>query len=244
MTIRFTLIALLTVLMFSCSEQPQSTQSLTVNKDAAVSQSEDTAHPVNIRPLKARKNSTIILTADSSLTNGGTISWYINGRVDKSAEGFRFSSNDLSKGDIVQTVIVNSEEKFHSNEITIHNTPPLFLDAGITPAAPKIGSILQVNIKANDIDNDTLSYKYEWSLNDTFAGEENYLEADLKRGDNISVTITPYDGEEYGRPLTVKTQVRNSLPVFTDSSPSFQGELYEYQLSATDPDGDILLYSL
>jgi hypothetical protein len=103
---------------------------------------------------------------------------------------------------------------------------------------------MQVNVKANDVDNDTVSYKYRWALNGRFAGEESYLEGDIKRGDEVTVSITPFDGEDSGRPIHLESIVQNSLPVFSENQPFFKGDTYEYHVKATDPDNDTLVYTL
>jgi hypothetical protein len=102
------------------------------------------------------------------------------------------------------------------------------------PDILKVGSALHVDVKANDADNDIVSYKYEWALNGSFAGEESYLESDLKRGDEVTVAVTPYDGEDFGRPIYLKSSVKNSIPVFSENQPSFSGDTYEYHVKATD----------
>ncbi len=239
--IRACLVLLLSFQVLSCSKGPDNSRVSVLNKvatDPAVSS------PVNIVPHEATRKAQFTLRAESSILANGKFQWYINGELVESARSYSFSSNDLNKGDIVKAIVKKDEQEFISNEITIKNSPPEIEDAGFSPRIPRVNSVLQIKVKARDADNDIVSYSYEWSLNGNFAGEEDYLEATLKRGDNISISITPYDGDEPGKPLVLKSSVYNSLPVFSESSPSFKGDTYEYHVSASDPDNDLLTYSL
>lgn len=239
--IRACLILLLSFLMLSCSKDPDNSRVSALNK-AAPDQAAPT--PVTIVPQEATRKAQLTLRAESAILTGGKIQWYINGGLIESAQGYRFSSNDLNKGDTVKAIVKKDDQEFVSNEITIKNSPPAIADARLSPRIPKVDSLLQINVKARDADNDIVSYHYEWTLNGNFAGEENYLEATLKRGDEITVEIIPYDGEEFGKPLVLKSSVYNSLPVFSETSPSFTGDTYEYHVSASDPDNDLLTFSL
>jgi hypothetical protein len=239
--IRACLILLLSFLMLSCSKDPDNSRVSALNNavpDRAVSS------PVTIVPHEATRKAQFTLNAERGMLTGGKVQWYINGGLVESAQGYRFSSNDLNKGDRVKAILKKDEQEFISNEITIKNSPPAIADAKLSPRIPRVGSVLQINVKASDADSDIVSYSYEWTLNGNFAGEENYLEAAFKRGDEISIRITPYDGDESGKPLVLKRSVYNSLPVFSESSPSFTGDTYEYHISASDPDNDLLTYSL
>lgn len=239
--IRVCLILLLSFLMLSCSNAPDNSRVSALNKTVP---DRIESSPVTIVPHEATIKSQFTLRAERSIRSGGKIQWYINGELVESAQGYRFSSNYLNKGDRVKAILRKDEHELVSNEVIIMNSPPAIADAKLSPRIPRIDSVLQISVKAQDADNDIVSLKYEWTLNGNFAGEEDYLETTLKRGDEISVNITPYDGDEYGRPLVLKRSVYNSLPVFSESSPSFNEDTYEYHLYASDPDNDLLTYSL
>ncbi len=242
--IRFIIIVLSTALLFSCSESPEGSRVSAVNDSALKSIAQDSLQQVTLNPSNATRESMFTLKSERPILSGGEFQWYINGRIDKSAKGFSYSSDKLSKGDVVLAVVLNNGKEFPSNEVTINNSPPTILDAGLVPDILKAGSALQVDVIAKDADNDIVSYKYEWTLNGRFAGEESYLESDLKRGDEVTVAVTAYDGEDFGKPLYLKSIVKNSLPVFSENQPSFSGDTYEYHVKATDPDNDTLIYTL
>jgi hypothetical protein len=244
MTLKSIFIVSLFVLMLSCSEQPKDTGILKEKQDAVETQIPDKNTAVFIGPANATAQTIITLRTNNPAISGADVYWYVNGNEVVSSKGFRLSYDGLKKGDIIQAVIVNGDKKYPSNEITIKNTPPVILKAELLPSRPAVSDILQPNIKAGDIDNDHISFKYHWTLNGKFAGEESHLQAGLKRDDVIMVEVTPYDGEEYGRSVRLEGRVYNSLPAVAESEPSFDGKTYKYRIAATDPDHDNLTFKL
>jgi hypothetical protein len=92
-----------------------------------------------------------------------------------------------------------------------------------------------------------VDFVFEWRKNKLRAGIANTLDVDIERGDVFSVRIAPYDGEEYGRPITLTREVRNLPPVFrpfTKADYRFEGYFYSSQVGAFDPDGDTVTYAL
>jgi hypothetical protein len=203
-----------------------------------------TASDITIYPDGAKVNTLITLKTDRSLIYGGDVQWYINNIINESSKGVTFHAETLSKGDVVKAVIVADGKEYTSNEIIIKNTPPDFVTAKLLPSRPKLDSTFSLEVRAKDVDDDHVSFKYRWTVNDTFAGEDNYLNMDFKRGDNVTVEITPHDGEVSGKSIRLTESILNSLPVFTESEPSFDGKTYTYKMHITDPDNDTLAYTL
>ncbi|MGQ9570337.1 MAG: Ig domain-containing protein [Thermodesulfovibrionales bacterium] len=86
---------------------------------------------------------------------------------------------------------------------------------------------------------------YEWYKNVEPSGTGESFEGQFKRSDKISVRIIPFDREDYGRPITISTEIFNSPPrILMDGIEKFQNNIYTYQIKASDPDGDKLTYSL
>jgi len=244
MALRNIIFIVLIALLSACSDKPKDTGVLNEKQDAGEAQIPDKNTSVNIGPAYSTAETIITLKTNNPIVNGGDINWYVNGDEVASSKGFRLEFDNLKKGDIVQAIIVNGENKFPSNEITITNTPPAILKAELLPARPVVADILQPNINAYDVDKDNITFKYHWTLNGTFAGENSHLQTVLKRDDKIMVEVTPYDGEEYGRSVRLESRVYNSLPSVDESSPSFDGKIYKYHIAATDPDNDSLTFKL
>ena len=226
----------------NCSEHSEDTKLPEADKAPLISGQPVAGTVVTISPVDATAQTIVSLRMNKAVTNNRAVQWYINGSRDNSSKGPRLISHELKKGNVVQAVIVDGDKEYRSNEIIIKNTPPVILKARLLPPVPRASSGLTVDLKANDVDNDNISFKYEWTLNGGFAGEENYLDTELKRDDMITVEVTPYDGEDYGRSIKLKSRVFNSLPVISESTPSFDGKTYKYRIAATDPDKDALTY--
>lgn len=245
------ILIILSVCLLNCSEQTDKTaapQGETVVPGAAdntlLPKSPETDIDIAIGPADATVQSIITLRSNKAGINMSDIQWYISGVRDETSKGLRLITDEIKKGDVVQAVIVDRNKEYRSNEITIGNSAPVILKAALLPAVPRVSSTLTVDLKADDADKDKISFKYQWTLNDKFAGENNYLQTELKRDDIINVEVTPYDGESYGKSIKLKSRVFNSLPVVSQSKPVFNGKIYQYQIAASDPDGDTLTYKL
>ena len=242
--VRFICIVLLTVSLFNCSKPAEETAADRVPGNVPVSQPAAEDADLTISPSEATVRTVITLRTNKHAIRAGDVHWLVNGNRDAFSKGRSFSPDDVQKGDTVQAVIIDGNREYRSNEVTIKNTPPVFVKAEITPVMPRFDSTLTLNIEVNDVDNDAYSLKYRWTINGRFAGEEDHLETDLKRDDEIMVEVTPFDGDDYGKSIILKSRVFNSLPVLTENRSSFDGKTYSYQITASDPDNDKLAYTL
>ncbi len=237
------LITSILLLSLSCSEN-QGTVALQGSQNPAGPQISDQSDNLTIGPVNARARTVITLRTNNHAVNSSAIHWYINGREESMSRGFRLKSVQLKKGDSVQAVITDGDREYKSNEIIIKNTPPLIQKAGLAPSMPVVSSMIETEVTAYDADGDNISFQYHWTLNGRFAGEEGYIKTALKRGDVIMVEITPFDGEEHGQSVKLKGSVFNSLPTVSEGAPVLNGNVYTYQIRASDPDNDILTYTL
>lgn len=115
----------------------------------------------------------------------------------------------------------------------------------ILPEVFKAGDTLNVEALAGSAEGTAVSILYEWTRNGEPAGNGKQLAAPVKRGDRISVKVTPFDGENYGRLVVLNREILNLPPVISeDRNFTFDGTIYTYQVKASDPDGDSLAYSL
>ncbi len=244
MNIRIFLFICLYALLFGCSDEPSVTDSTKDDNRNISKQSVEESPMLSIRPADAPVKSFITLrTADKSIRMSN-IRWYINGNLDKSSKSTRFKTDKLFKGNIVHAVATVNNKEHNSNDIMISNSPPVIIRAELSPAVPDVTSRLTVKTKAEDADDDYISYKYNWLLNGKFAGEESFLETDFKRGDAIKVEVTPRDPDDAGNPVVLKSIILNAPPVFIEGRHEYNGQIYRYYISASDHDEDALTYSL
>ena len=226
----------------SCSEYSEDTKVPEADNDPLTSEQPVADPGVIIGPVDATAQTIISLRSGKAVMKTGKVRWYINGSRDDSSKGPRLISHELKKGSVVQAVIVDGDKEYRSNEIIIKNTPPVISKTRLLPPVPRASSELAVDVKANDVDKDNVFFEYRWTLNGRFAGEESYLDTELKRDDMITEEVTPYDGADYGKSIKLKSKVFNSLPVMSESKPFFDGKTYTYRITATDPDNDELTY--
>ena len=124
------------------------------------------------------------------------------------------------------------------------NHAPIVEKARLQLETVNNNDIIKVIASGVDKDNDAVTLGYEWFKNGEPAGSGDTI-SEFKRGDKLSVKITPFDGKDYGPPKILSIEISNSTPKITETKAiKFDGNTYIGQIKATDPDGDPLTYSL
>ena len=200
-----------------------------------------------LRPSHPTKDSTI--AAEVKNTNSQEdieLNWFVNDGITSREDTFTFFPAKLNKGDMVQAKATYKGKEYLSNKITIANTPPVIQNVQILPESPKCKDTLEADVTAKDRDRDKVTYKYNWLVNEKPKGKLSYLEDPFKRDDQISVEVTPFDEEDSGEPFIANTVITNSPPDVSSElqNESYQNDLYQVQVSASDHDGDTLKYSI
>ena len=211
-------------------------------------QSSDTAtsgYSLAITPANATRNSTFRVVAQGFRVSDTKMEWLLNGHPTASGNSSQFDARETQKGDKIQVKAIIEDKELMSNIIEIKNAPPEISRVKILPEIFKPGDTLRVEVSANDIDGDEVTIAYEWTKNGEPAGKGKQLEASIKRGDKIAVTITPFDGEVNGAAVVLNREIKNMPPtIIGDNTFHFDGKLFSYQIKAIDPDGDSLIYTL
>jgi hypothetical protein len=241
-------------LFLSCSSEKftDSTQKSTgVKSRTASEQSQPSVSPrsepyaLEITPVNASRKSTLKVIAQGFNLSDAKIEWLVNGQLTQSPLSSQFNARETKKGDKVQVKAVIDGKEIMSDIIEIENAPPEITRVKILPEIFKLGDTLNVEVSGSDIDGDDVTIAYEWTKNGEPAGNGKRLEVPLKRGDKISVNITPFDGEIYGPPVILHREIQNMPPmIIEDKKLHFDGKVYTYQIKAADPDGDTLTYTL
>jgi len=201
---------------------------------------------LEIIPIDVTRNSTLFLTSKGFNLSDAKVEWLVNGSsvISPSSEQFKLSDT-TKKGDKVQVKAIIQEKEIFSNTIPIKNAPPEISKVKFVPEVFKPGDILGVDVTGKDIDDDKVTFIYEWTKNKVPAGSDKQIGAPIKRGDKISVRITPFDSEAYGKPITLEREIKNISPIINEHTNfKFDGKTYTYQVNASDPDEDTLTYSL
>ncbi|MCR4309401.1 MAG: cadherin repeat domain-containing protein [Deltaproteobacteria bacterium] len=130
-------------------------------------------------------------------------------------------------------------------------------DAAVRNASPEIrgvrfvggdgrpGNTLGVETEGYDADGDAVQFEIAWQKNGQPAGTGNRLTAPVKRGDKVTVTVTPFDGKERGKSATLFREILNTPPVI-EGQEQFQvtENAVTFHVRASDADGDPLTFSL
>ena len=189
---------------------------------------------VKEEPKKKRSGSFLLMTAVGIVIVLGALSYLALKKSAIDGQTKIVNPNTKTTG-IISTASVSPDEK---RRIFSH---------GITNA-----KLILENVDGQDIlkvviqdkAGEGITWVYEWTKNNQPFGRGDSTK-DFKRGDNVAVKIMPFDGEKYGNPKVLTTEIKNTTPrVVEDKVATFDGKQLSYQVKATDADGDSLTYSL
>jgi hypothetical protein len=150
---------------------------------------------------------------------------------------------------IGKEAVPSSEKPEVVQEPANRNTPPRITQFNVAPRNAIVGDTVKAETETLDGEEDTVAVTYQWSRNDEPIEETSntlVLKDHFKRGDKITVKATPDDGKVKGTSMTITMKIANASPAVKGEAEPFRldGDLYTYQVKATDPDGDELMYAL
>ena len=107
-------------------------------------------------------------------------------------------------------------------------------------------------VDVHDQDNDSLTFRHQWFLNGRLLlGQTNSTLTSrlVRRGDKISVEVTPLDGKSEGQPVrSQEVMIGNTLPevlgVVLEPAELHAGEKVQVQFQAKDADEDDIRYTI
>lgn len=199
---------------------------------------------LELYPPEATRESTFSIQSKRLDLSKAEVQWFVNDKMVEGAASSQFRLSNIKKGDTVRARVFIGDQQIVSNQIMIKNIQPAIANANIIPSNPKTNDTLKAEVVGSDRDGDSVTFFYEWSKNGEHAGSSETLEGPFKRGDKIFLKITPYDGDDYGQPTSLTTNIYNSPPKPFGGEQRFENNVYTYQVKATDPDGDSLSYTL
>ncbi|MGC8926598.1 MAG: hypothetical protein ACP5QK_01605, partial [Myxococcota bacterium] len=194
------------------------------------------------------------------------IYWYKNGKHIEELDGKRVIEPKYFKKHDKLYAEIQDEENFKeygrgpgskiikSREIEIKNVIPDSPQIEITPKDVFTGNRVDVKIikESTDYDNDKIIYKYWFFKNNKkleYPENQNFIKSeDIFKNDKISIIVTPFDGEETGKPATLDFTVKNTAPTTCEfeilpQNPTVTNQL-EVRINrpSTDIDKDNLEY--
>lgn len=207
------------------------------------------------RPTIGRELNVIVQSQDPDhdpVTN--QYQWTRNGEEIAGENTYVLRNGKFRKGDLIRVKVTPSDGKvsgppFLSDPVEIINSTPVLQVVWIEPKVAHLTDRLKANVKSSDPDGDDVYYTYRWKRNGEVWNEESndFLEGGrFKKGNSITVTVTPDDRENSGKPATsAPVIVLNSPPRILSSPPtSVEGTKHVYQVRADDLDNDPLTFTL
>jgi len=129
------------------------------------------------------------------------------------------------------------------------NTLPEVVSIKLTPKLVYPGTVIKAEIEGRDADDDPVTFNREWKKNDEVLTGETMEDLDtkgFKKGELITLYVTPFDGQENGKRRWSPTiMIANRPPEITSDPPAAASNgKYVYEVKAADPDGDNLAFSI
>lgn len=211
---------------------------------------------VDFFPPIPHQGESLVVRAKGADKEGDAIiyryAWFVNKKLVHNTR--ELSASLFKRGDKISLEVIPNDGVsdgmvFKTAEIRVQNTPPEIVSIQLLPQPFKPGETIQAIVKGKDREGDRIEYAYEWRKN----GEPLFLEnssevriADLQRGDQITVKVTPHDGRDAGKSFeSLNLKSENRRPIITSSPPhQFKNGIYSYPMQAFDPDGDTLQYKI
>lgn len=262
------LVFLILPIVIGCSSessQPAPSASPTPVTPAQPADNASVNHPpviraVTLMPEPIAPGEAVQAQVDAEDEDGDSVllrhQWFANGEPMAGEIKSTILPTMLKRGDRLAVEVVPLDGKTNgvpvrSAPVTMPNSPPEATRLTLGPSPAHIGDRVDVEVEGKDRDGDAVTYRYRWFRNngpvEGGRGDQPSLDTTgFARGDMLLVDVTPHDGIDKGRtfrspPLTIV----NSEPRITSTPPSTLKEgRFEYLVTAADPEGDPLAYSL
>jgi len=213
---------------------------------------------VRIVPENPTQQNAVTASVEAHDPEGDPVTYeyqWVKNDADVSGQNNNVLQNShFKKGDSIRVKVTPADgkgmgEPFLSSEVMILNSPPVIQEVWIEPKVAFASDPLKALVKAEDKDGDFVYYTYQWEKNGVLLSEEKggVLEPGrFKKGDSITVTITPDDRDVLGTPRkSPPLVISNGPPVITSSPPpTLSGNSYTYQVKVNDPDNDAITFLL
>jgi Putative Ig domain len=245
---------LLPLLLFACMP--------TVDKEESLAPTGENHPPVvrgiTIQPTPLILSGPILAIVQAQDDDGDNLHfryrWFANGKLVGEHTRETVDPKLFKRGDTVVVEVIPFDGKDHgtafkSQAVVIGNTPPIVSNIAIEPDEQALVRRLVVKADVSDPDGDMIAIVYRWKKNETVVKEGEASELDIagfSTKDSIQVDILASDGITEAKPVPSNVFVLNNTAPKITSLPvsALQGSHYEYQVTASDPDGDPITYGL
>ena len=162
------------------------------------------------------------------------------------------SGSLLADGDTVTCTVTPSDGTdtgtAGSASAKVGNAAPSISSVSISPATAYVGDTLTCAYSGySDLEGDTDASTYSWTIADgSVVGTSADLVVTAAHGDALTCTVTPYDGNSTGTPLSETRTISNTAPIVTSaviSGDAVEDGTLTCTGTASDADSDTLTYS-
>jgi len=219
------------------------------------------AGTVNITPDPVYAGTQTFTATPSGFTDpdGDTLTyhyaWTLNGSA-VGADSATLASQAVVKGNVIAVTCYASDGELNSgnatDSVTVGNTAPVAGTVNITPDPVYAGTQTFTATPSGftDVDGDTLTYHYAWTLNGSAVGTDSATLASqaVVKGNVIAVTVFAYDGGLSSPDATDSVTVGNTAPTagtVTITPDPVQAGTHTFTATPSgfaDVDGDTLTY--
>jgi hypothetical protein len=250
-TIVWAFLCLITPIVLSCEDRKNSALSSKPNSSPVVTSA-------TLLPEKAYKGTEFNVVVQGSDPESDPITykyqWIKNEQEMVGENKSSLRTDRFQKGDLIQVRVTPSDGKsegvpYLTPPVKIFNSAPVIQEVWIEPKLPFANDTLKTQVKISDSDGDFVYYTYQWERDGKVIPDEKNQALDrgrFKKGDAISVTVTPDDRETQGEPKkSDPVLISNSPPMIISTPPtSVEGTTYRYAVKANDPDQDPVTFTL
>lgn len=131
------------------------------------------------------------------------------------------------------------------------NHPPVVHSLSLFPDPIVRQGVVTAVVETKDVDQDEVQLRFRWVVNDApVPGESSatFNPAGVKRGDRLTVEVTPYDGKVEGKPTRAADRVVGNTPpavraVVLEPNGAKAGDPIKATVDGNDVDGDAVRYT-
>ncbi|MBT3222469.1 MAG: sulfatase-like hydrolase/transferase, partial [Proteobacteria bacterium] len=146
--------------------------------------------------------------------------WQVNGIVVSTTNSL--TGDQFSRGNAIQVFVTPDDGTelgipVSSNVATAINSPPVINSLSLSSSSPTTDEDISYTIDDSDPDGDFIHRDKEWFVNGVLVSSDTTLDHRLfKKGDEITLTITPFDLADLGAAVSVSATVGYTPPQIND----------------------------
>jgi len=193
-----------------------------------------------IEPGEVYRGTAVRLATGGGVHGAAAVEWLVNGNT----VGPALDPQQLRKGDTIQARAVAGGNVVASAVVTVRNSPPEIRRVGFVLPEHKTGRPLSVEAEGYDADGDPVRFDIVWQNNGEPAGTGERMDAPVRGGDKLVVTVTPFDGESVGKTATLSREIRSQVIIERYEQFRYSGNVATFRIVASGEEGASLTYSL